>query len=584
MSEVKPVETTEVPPVVAPLAEPATVEPVVEAKTEEPAPVETGAKPEELTTEAPTGEASTAEALAEAPVESPKEIEPITEGVLETKIVPVIPLFVKKHTFYFSDDAVAEDHLGEYLKKEKTNRTSHATFAHATQTGRGLLFYTKSDKTKPNGIVRLDGAEITTQGDKKFTIKSAGHELQLEASTAVLRQRWVHTLKIKISESEGIHAATAETEGFKAALEKLNVIPSVVAKEKKEEVVADETKEDKKEEKPEEGETKKEESPTSEDETPAEPSTIAAAKVEKKEEKGGRRSSSRNRLSRFSFFGKKEEKTEEKKEDEPVAEVKEETTTEPSPETTEPVATTTSAEASAPEEVVVAPTTEVPPTEATATTTDAPVEPPKEVVEETSPVTSPKSNRKSFLGGLFASKKKDEKVETPVEEAKPVEPVPEATATTETAAPALVEPVTTSEPLPDATEPKETAIEPPVEAAKETKEESAKSGGIFGSLRRDRSADGEKPRRSLSFWKKEKKPAGKEEATPIVEAEPTPEAATTEPAVTEPVKTEPATTEAAPVALPDTLSGTAIESEVRDGKIGDVVSAAVTVGGEPSRA
>ena len=63
-------------------------------------------------------------------------------------------IFLKKHTFYFSEEAIPEENLGEYLKKEKT-KAGHATYAHATQTGKGLLFYTKADKTKPSGIVRL---------------------------------------------------------------------------------------------------------------------------------------------------------------------------------------------------------------------------------------------------------------------------------------------------------------------------------------------------------------------------------------------------------------------------------------------
>lgn len=532
MSDIK--ATTEAPSTAAPTVEP-TVETTPETKQEtvEPTPVDKTEEPAQ--TDAP--ESSAVAENAETPAEAPKEIEPISEGVLETKFLSVIPIFLKKHTFYFSEEAIPEDHLGEYLKKEKT-KSGHATYAHATQTGKGLLFYTKTDKTKPTGIFRLDGADITTQGDKKFTIKSAGHELQLEASTAALRERWVHTLKIKIAESEGIHAATSETDGFKAALEKLKPVPVVAAKK-------EEPAEAKKE-----GEEAKEETPaepaaatTTEEETAE--SSAAKPEEEKKDEK--KRSSSRNRLNRFSFFGKKEEKKDEAKEEQPVTEVKEET-------------------APAPETAVVAPQETAPTTEETVPVApQAEATPTEEPKTETSPVTSPKSNRKSFLGGLFA-KKKEEKKDSPVVEeegeAKTAEPAPETEA--------QVAP-TTQEPLPDAGE-QPAAVETQEPVKSDTEAESPRerkpSGGIFGSLRRDKSTDGEdKPRRSLSFWKKDKEKKGKEEAQPtaITESETQAEATTEEPAKTEP-------SSVAPV-IPDV---TATESEK---KITDLPTApAVTVG------
>ncbi|KAK6335296.1 hypothetical protein TWF718_010729 [Orbilia javanica] len=532
MSDTK--ATTETPSAAAP-----TVEPVVETtpetkqETVEPTPVDKTEEPAQ--TEAPE---SAAAENAEAPVEPPKEIEPISEGVLETKFLSVIPIFLKKHTFYFSDEAIPEENLGEYLKKEKT-KAGHATYAHATQTGKGLLFYTKADKTKPSGIVRLDGADITTQGDKKFTIKSAGHELQLEANTAALRERWVHTLKIKIAESEGIHATTSETDGFKAALEKL-VKPTPVVAKKEEPVEAKKEGEEAAEETPAEAAA-----PVVEEETAE--SSAAKPEEEKKEEK--KRSSSKNRLNRFSFFGKKEEKKDEVKEEQPVAEVKEEA----APAPTEPA--------------VVAPQETTPVIEEPApVATQAEAAPTEEPKTETSPVTSPKaSNRKSFLGGLFAKKKEEKKDSPAVEEegetAKSSEAVPETEA-----------PVTPAvqEPLPDAGE-QPAAVEAQEPVKSDTEAESPrerKPSGIFGSLRRDKSTDGEdKPRRSLSFWKKDKEKKGKEEAQPtaITESEPQAEATTEEPAKTEP-------SSIAPV-LPDVP---ATESEK---KITDLPTApAVTVG------
>ncbi|KAK6510358.1 hypothetical protein TWF506_009470 [Arthrobotrys conoides] len=531
MSDIK--ATTEAPSAAAP-----TVEPIVETtpetkqETVEPTPVD---KTED-TTQAEATESAAVEG-AETPAEAPKEIEPISEGVLETKFLSVIPIFLKKHTFYFSEEAIPEENLGEYLKKEKT-KAGHATYAHATQTGKGLLFYTKADKSKPSGIVRLDGADITTQGDKKFTIKSAGHELQLEANTAAIRERWVHTLKIKIAESEGIHGITSETDGFKAALEKLTKPAPVVATKKEEPV-------DAKKEGEETEETPAETTAPVVEEEAAESSAVKPEE-EKKDDK--KRSSSRNRLNRFSFFGKKEEKKDEVKEEQPVAEVKEEAV--PAPVETAVVApqeTTPAIEEPAP----VAPQVE-------ATSNEEPK-------AETSPVTSPKaSNRKSFLGGLFA-KKKEEKKDSPVVEeegeAKSAEAVPEAEAQV---APA------TQEPLPDVGE-QPAAVETQEPVKSDTEAESPrerKPSGIFGSLRRDKSTDGEdKPRRSLSFWKKDKEKKGKEEAQPtaITESESQAEATTEEPVKTEPLSIAPV--------LPDVP---ATESEK---KITDLPTApAVTVG------
>ncbi|KAJ6259453.1 hypothetical protein Dda_5090 [Drechslerella dactyloides] len=611
MSDVKPTEITDIPaPVVVP-TEPVVAEPVAEAKTETEAPVATETAPEEPTTAEPAAAEAeaTPETPADAPVEAaPKEVEPITEGTLETKLLSVFPIFLKKYIFYFNDEAISEDHLVDYSKKEKT-KASHANHAHATQTGKGLLFYTKSDKTKPFGIILIDGAEVTTQGDKKFTIKSAGHELQLEAATATLRERWVHTLKLKAAECEGVHATIAETEGYKAVLERLTTKPTPVAaahKEKKEEVEEpkegekEEDEDDKKakkaakkeqkkkdkEEKKAAGEPVEDSSSSSSSEEEAGETSAAAAEAEKKEEKKDekkeKRSASKTR-NRFSFFGgkkEKEEKKEEKKDEEapaPVAEAPEETATtvpevpvvaEPTPAVIEP-----------------APVAEVP------VTTEPPTDTPKEGEEpktETSPATSPKTNRKSFLS-LF---KKEKKVDAPPAEeaAKSPDPVPEVAETAEVEPLATTsEPQTADHPLPDAGETEAVAVEPPsTEAPKDTKENEHavesprdRKSGFFSSLRREKSTDGseDKVKRSLSFWKKEKKAAGKDES-PAALAESDPAAEGT---ATEPLKTDPAATEAIPAPLPDTTAG-APETEVVDGKIGDVVPAAVTVGGESSKA
>ncbi|EWC44017.1 hypothetical protein DRE_01369 [Drechslerella stenobrocha 248] len=560
MSEVKPVEPTDVPSTVAPV-EPVAAEPVVAppAETTEavvaPEATAEGAAAPEADAEAPAVE-TTAEAVAP---EAPKEVEPITEGTLETKI-SILPLFLKKYTFHLTEDAVPEEHLAEFLKKEKT-KTAYEHYAHATQTGKGLLFYGKTPKSTA-GIIRLDGAEVTKQGERKFTIKSPGHEIQLEAATSALRERWVHTLNAKITEYEGIHALTAAEEGFKSVLDKLTTKPSpaaAVAKDKKKEepepVKEGETEEEdkkakkaakkkEKEEKKAAGEEVEDSSASSAEEETGETAAAGAAKAEKKEEK--KRSSSRNR---FSFLGIKKH----------VVEKKDEET--PAPVPVAPAPIETSAEA----------------------TTEADKEVTEEAKLETSPVTSPKSNRKSFLG-LFS--KKEKKADAPAaEEAAKSDAAPESEATEALAS--TSEPQT-ADPLPDAVEPEAAAVavDAPKEAEPVVEATPGRKPSLFGSLRgnRDKSADGtdgSKPGRTRSFWKKdkEKKPAGKEESPAIAETD----AAAAE-AGAQPLKTEPALTEALPAAVPDAGTAAAAETEVVDGKIGDVVPAAVTVGGESSKA
>jgi hypothetical protein len=62
-----------------------------------------------------------------------------------------------KRFFYFSDDAVEAKNLTAYLASEKASAAAQRTAAWATQTGKGLLFYTKraEDKATPAGIFNL---------------------------------------------------------------------------------------------------------------------------------------------------------------------------------------------------------------------------------------------------------------------------------------------------------------------------------------------------------------------------------------------------------------------------------------------
>lgn len=61
--------------------------------------------------------------------------------------------------FYLQDEPIEVDGLQTYLKKEKKEKpeAAHKTAAYASQTGKGLLFFAKTDaqKAHPIGIIKL---------------------------------------------------------------------------------------------------------------------------------------------------------------------------------------------------------------------------------------------------------------------------------------------------------------------------------------------------------------------------------------------------------------------------------------------
>ncbi|CRG84912.1 hypothetical protein PISL3812_02084 [Talaromyces islandicus] len=400
----KPVEETPaaVPAVETPAETPA-AEPAAEAATEPAA--ETAAEP-----------AAETEAAAEEPKEEPKEeakeeVTAATDGTLGYKGPGLVKSFrFAKRFFYFSDDAVEAKNLTVYLASEKASAAAQRTAAWATQTGKGLLFYTKraEDKATPAGIFNLaDVTDVTKEGSNEFFFKTAGQKHTFQASGATERDSWIAALTAKTAEATAEKETITESEGYKAELEKLTkpavaVAAAAVAaaavkaapeKDAKETPAGEAAGEDKKEEK----------------------------KEEKKEDKKSR-SQSRKRASIFgSILGKKEK--EEVKEEAPAeeapAEAAAETAAEPAAEPAAEAATETPAADAAPAETAEA----------------APAEDKKE-----EPKSATKSKRTSIFGNFFnkvaspGKEKTEEEVapvastapqlENPVDEsaAKPIEP------------------------------------------------------------------------------------------------------------------------------------------------------------------
>jgi hypothetical protein len=297
-AETKPVETT-----------PAAETPATEAKA-----VET---PAETTETAAATEDKPAEA-ADKPVEEAKkeEVKPIEAGALEHKGTPAsFPknVFYSKNHFWFGSDSLSTEKLSTYLKHEKATDIAHHVTSWASETGKGLLFFSKeSDKSTPTGAIQLsEASEPTVDGTHKFSFTSKGHKHIFKAPTAADRDNWVAQLKLKIAEAKELAPTVTESETYKKTLEGLKPTPAV-KKEEKPVAVAEPVKEEVKEE-PAKEETKEEEKKEE-------------IKEEKKEPKP--RSSSKKRASIFgSFLGKKEEaKKETPAEDKPVEDKPVETT------------------------------------------------------------------------------------------------------------------------------------------------------------------------------------------------------------------------------------------------------------------
>lgn len=438
-----------------------------------------------------TAEAETAPAAepTEVPSEQPKEEPPkeelkeITEGgLLGYKAPGLVKSFrFSKRYFYFSEEAVEIKQL---------SAVAHPIAAWASQTGKGLLFFTKraEDKGTPIGIFNLsDISDISKEGSNEFIFKVNGQRYAFQASSTTERESWIVALEAKSTVAKTERETITSSEGYKAELEKLTKPPVVAAAESSPKKSVEKSKEA----------VKKDESGLAADDKS--------------------RSQSRKRASIFgSILGKKD--VEEKKE-------------EPSAETV-------------PETPAEAVTTTEPPAEDSTTAEGS-----EEVKKSEAPV--PKTKRASIFGSIFQkvtsqNHEKPEKepikettvsstapqLENPVDESasKPIEPE-SVTAPVEAETAAPTEPASSSKGLlskkDDATEPKEKR-RPSLFGSLGTKKEK-KAEVPEGEL-----AEGEaKPKRKLSIFSKSSRAARASEAKKDKEA-----VATTE-TVPEDVKPEP---------------------------------------------
>ncbi|KAK2760809.1 hypothetical protein FQN54_002047 [Arachnomyces sp. PD_36] len=485
MSDVqKPVEET-------PVAAPATTTEAAPAATEAPATTET---PEVV--EAPketTEEAKPAAAEETAEAEKPKEEEteakeeakptPATDGVLGYKAPGLVKgLRFSKRYFWFSDEAVESKNLTTYFANEK-HSVSHPTGAWASQTGKGLLFFTKraEDKATPTGIINLaDVSDIAKDGGSEFHFKFNGHKHAFQANTAAERDSWVAALENKSTEAKAEKESILESEGYKAELEKMTK-PPVVGTAASAPKKSTELK------------TPKEEKTETEAATPAADDKEAAKDAGKETQKS--RSQSRKRASIFgSFLNKKEEPAEEKKEEK--TEAKEEPAAEEAP----------AAEAAAPAEAATTEAAAEPAAETEAKSEEKKEEKTEAKAEGT---TSTKNKRASIFGNFF------QKVGSPTQEKSEKESAP--------AVPAKDKDTTVSSTAPQLGDPVDASASKPIEPESVTAP-----------------AEGEAPKTEagtspssksglLSFIKKDGKKETKAEDKPAEEAATTEATATSEP-------------------------------------------------------
>ncbi|EOA82279.1 hypothetical protein ACJQWK_05037 [Exserohilum turcicum] len=183
--------------------------------------------------DAPKAEAEAAaeeakeEAKAEEAKDEPKEdkvVEPIYSGALGYKAPGLKNAFrFAKKYFWFGEEPVPAENLGEYLRGEKPE-VAHPTVAWSSQTGKGLLFFVKhaDKKDHPAGVLNLAYAtDLAKDGAVAFAFKLSGHKHTFEASTAAERDGWFVAVEKAITEAKASKDGVESSEGYKEAKEKI---------------------------------------------------------------------------------------------------------------------------------------------------------------------------------------------------------------------------------------------------------------------------------------------------------------------------------------------------------------------------
>ena len=129
------------------------------------------------------------------------------------------------------------------MSNEKVKDLAHGNASHATQTGKGLLFYAKraEDKDHPQGIINLVSfgpwirssynldADLVPQADvsepskgnfNDFSLLVNGHKYTFQAITRAERDGWIVAIDGKSKEAKTTREGLVGSAGYKSQLEK----------------------------------------------------------------------------------------------------------------------------------------------------------------------------------------------------------------------------------------------------------------------------------------------------------------------------------------------------------------------------
>ncbi|KAI9708423.1 MAG: hypothetical protein M1828_002986 [Chrysothrix sp. TS-e1954] len=160
--------------------------------------------------------------------------EPVTSGTLGYKAPGIISALksFKPHYFWLGDEPVHHKQLTQYLRGEKQQDAAHANAAWSSKTGKGLLYFSKSesDKKTPGGILNLsDVYEVAKEGLDEFSFRLHKHKHVFKAKSQEERNGWVVALEKDRETANNTKKDIQESSGYKEHISQLGGTAAVGA-------------------------------------------------------------------------------------------------------------------------------------------------------------------------------------------------------------------------------------------------------------------------------------------------------------------------------------------------------------------
>ncbi|MCJ1314197.1 hypothetical protein MMC25_007877 [Agyrium rufum] len=147
------------------------------------------------------------------------EAQPASEGILGHKGPGLIKSFrFIKEFFWFSDEAAEPTTLSGYVRAHDKPEIGAHNAAHATQTGKGLLFHAKraEDKPTPSGILNLSEAvSVTKLGHNEFCFYIHNQKHTFQAANANERDSWIVAVEKAITDGKADLEDIKGSDGYK---------------------------------------------------------------------------------------------------------------------------------------------------------------------------------------------------------------------------------------------------------------------------------------------------------------------------------------------------------------------------------